>query len=403
MSPAASSSSQLEPLLSGTADVIRVEELEAKLSRSGPLRVKLGIDPSAPDLHIGHAVVLGALRMFQDLGHTAVLIVGDFTGRVGDPSGQSETRQMLTAQELDRNADTYFEQAGKILDMDRAEVRRNSEWLAPLTFEDVARLASTLTVARLLERDDFAERYRSERPISVAELLYPLMQAYDSVAIEADVEMGGTDQTFNLLVGRDMQRAHGQEPQVVYTMPLLLGTDGERKMSKSFGNHVALTDPPEEKFGKVMSIADELVVSWLRLCTGLPPAEIDAIELELDGGSLRPDMAKRRLAGEIVARYHGREAAASAEERFDRIHKRRELPDDIPDYPIPGEGPSVSVAHLLADAGLAESRSEARRLISQGGVRIDGEVFSDVHGDLPRADLLGKVLQVGRRRFVRLT
>jgi tyrosyl-tRNA synthetase len=403
MSPAASSSSQLEPLLSGTADVIRVEELEAKLSRSGPLRVKLGIDPSAPDLHIGHAVVLGALRRFQDLGHTAVLIVGDFTGRVGDPSGRSETRPMLTTQELDRNAYTYFEQAGKILDMDRVEVRRNSEWLAPLTFEDVARLASTLTVARLLERDDFAERYRSERPISVAELLYPLMQAYDSVAIEADVEMGGTDQTFNLLVGRDMQRAHGQEPQVVYTMPLLLGTDGERKMSKSFGNHVALTDPPEEQFGKVMSIPDELVVSWLRLCTGLPPAEIDAIERELDGGSLRPDMAKRRLAGEIVARYHSRAAAASAEERFDRIHKRHELPDDIPAYPIPGEGPSVSVVHLLADAGLAETRSEARRLISQGGVRIDGEVFSDVHGDVPRDDLLGKVLQVGRRRFVRLT
>jgi tyrosyl-tRNA synthetase len=403
MSPAASSSSQIETLLSGTADVIPVEDLEAKLSRSEPLRVKLGIDPSAPDLHLGHAVVLGALRKFQDLGHTAVLIVGDFTGRVGDPSGQSETRQMLTAQELDRNADTYFEQAGKILDMDRAEVRRNSEWLAPLTFENVARLASTLTVARLLERDDFTERYRSQRPISVAELLYPLMQAYDSVAIEADVEMGGTDQTFNLLVGRDMQRAHGQQPQVVYTVPLLLGTDGERKMSKSFGNNVALADPPEEQFGKVMSIPDALVVSWLRLCTRLAPAEIDAIERDLDGGTLRPDVAKRRLAREIVARYHGSEAAASVEERFDRIHKRHELPDDIPSYPIPGDESSVSVAHLLAEAGLAESRSEARRLISQGGVRIDGEVFSDIHGDLPRDDLLGKVLQVGKRRFVRLT
>jgi tyrosyl-tRNA synthetase len=402
MSPAASSS-QLETLLSGTADVIPIEDLEAKLSRDEPLRVKLGIDPSAPDLHLGHAVVLGALRSFQDLGHTAVLIVGDYTGRVGDPSGQSETRQMLTARELDRNADTYFEQAGKILDMEQAEVRRNSEWLAPLSFEDVARLASTVTVARLLERDDFAERYRSERPISVAEFLYPLMQAYDSVAINADVELGGTDQTFNLLVGRDMQRAHGQEPQVVYTLPLLVGTDGERKMSKSLGNDVALTDSPEEQFGKVMSIPDQLVVPWLRACTGLPAEEVDAIGRELDGGSLRPDVAKRRLAREIVARYHGNESAVSAEERFDRIHKRHELPDDITGYTIPGDAASVSVAHLLADAGLAASRSEARRLISQGGVRIDGEVFSDAYGELPRVDLIGKVLQVGKRRFVRLT
>jgi tyrosyl-tRNA synthetase len=402
MSPAASSSSQLETLLSGTADVIPVGELEAKLGQSRPLRVKLGIDPSAPDLHIGHAVVLGALRRFQDLGHTAVLIVGDFTGRVGDPSGQSETRQMLTAQELDRNSDTYFEQAGKILDMDRAEVRRNSEWLAPLTFEDVARLASTLTVARLLERDDFSDRYRSEQPISVAEFLYPLMQAYDSVAIEADVEMGGTDQTFNLLVGRDMQRAHGQEPQVVYTLPLLVGTDGERKMSKSLGNHVALDDPPEEQFGKVMSIPDELVVPWLRLCTGLPPQEIDAIERDVGAGSMRPDVAKRRLAREIVTRYHGTDAASSAEERFDRIHKRHEVPDEMPEFEIASSLSSVTIARLIADAGLAESRSDARRLISQGGVRIDGEVFSDAQGDLPRDDLIGKVLQVGKRRFVRL-
>jgi tyrosyl-tRNA synthetase len=403
MPPAASLSSQLDTLLSGTAEVIPVEDLEAKLSRGRPLRVKLGIDPSAADLHIGHAVVLGALRRFQDLGHIAVLIVGDFTGRVGDPSGQSETRQMLTARELDRNSATYFEQAGKVLDMDRAEVRRNSEWLAPLTFEDVARLGSTLTVARLLERDDFAERFRGERPISVSELLYPLMQAYDSVAIEADVEMGGTDQTFNLLVGRDMQRAHGQEPQVVYTMPLLLGTDGERKMSKSLGNQVALADPPEEQFGKVMSIPDELVVPWLRQCTGLQPSDVDAIERDLDGGSLRPDLAKRRLAREIVARYHGADAAEAAEERFDRVHKRRELPDEMPEFRIPDNLRSVSIARLIADAGLAGSRSDARRLIAQGGVRIDGEVFADVHGDLPRDQLLGRVLQVGKRRFVRLT
>jgi tyrosyl-tRNA synthetase len=402
MAPSASASSQLRTLLTGTADVIPVDELEAKLARRRPLRVKLGIDPSTPDLHLGHSVVLGALRRFQDLGHTAILIVGDFTGRVGDPSGQSETRRMLTAEELDRNAATYFEQAGKILDMDRAEVRRNSEWLSALGFDDVARLASTLTVARLLERDDFAERYGSGRPISLSEFLYPVMQGYDSVAIEADVEMGGTDQTFNLLIGRDIQRAHGQEPQVVYTLPLLVGTDGDRKMSKSFGNHVALADPPEEQFGKVMSIPDELIVSWLRLCTARDTREIDRIEREIRDGALRPDLAKRELARDIVGRYHGSDNAATAEERFDAVHKRHEIPDDVPEFPIPEDLPSVLIARLIADAGLAESRSDARRLIAQGGVRIDGEVYSDAQGELPRDHLVGKVLQVGRRRFVRL-
>jgi tyrosyl-tRNA synthetase len=403
MAPRVSSSSQLEALIAGTADVIPQGELEAKLARGRPLRVKLGIDPSMPDLHIGHTVVLGALRRFQELGHTAVLIVGDFTGRVGDPSGQSETRRMVSAEELERNAGTYFEQAGKILDMDRAEVRRNSEWLAPLTFEDVARLASTVTVARLLERDDFAERHRSERPISLSEFLYPLMQGYDSVAIEADVEIGGTDQTFNLLVGRDIQRAHGQEPQIVYTLPLLVGTDGERKMSKSFGNQVALADPPEEQFGKVMSIPDELIVPWFRLSTGLEPSKVDRIERDLGGGSMRPDVAKRRLAREIVARYHGQEAADASEERFDLVHRKHDVPEDVPGFELPEDVRSVSIARLIADAGLADSRSEARRLIAQGGVRIDGRVFSDVHGDLPRRELVGKVLQVGKRRFMRLT
>jgi tyrosyl-tRNA synthetase len=405
MSPAAPSSSQLETLLAGTADVIPVEELETKLSRGRPLRVKLGIDPSAPDLHIGHTVVLGALRRFQDLGHTAVLIVGDFTGRVGDPSGQSETRRMVAAEELERNADTYFEQAGKILDMDRAEVRRNSEWLAPLTFEDVARLASTITVARLLQRDDFAERYRSERPISVSEFLYPLMQAYDSVAIEADVEIGGTDQTFNLLVGRDMQRAHDQEPQVVYTLPLLLGTDGERKMSKSFGNHVALADPPEEQFGKVMSIPDHLLVPWFRLGTGLDPSEVDDLERDLGNGSLRPDVAKRRLAAEIVTRYHGPEAAASAGERFDRVFREQELPEDVPETPFPEAAVrdgSVWLPRLLASIRLASSNAEARRLVEQGGVKIDGEPVTDPAFERPPDFFVGKVLQVGRRRFIRL-
>jgi tyrosyl-tRNA synthetase len=405
MAPAASTSSQLDTLLAGTADVIPVDELEAKLSRDRPLRVKLGIDPSAPDLHIGHTVVLGALRRFQDLGHTAVLIVGDFTGRVGDPSGQSETRRMVSSQEMERNAETYFQQAGKILDMDRAEVRRNSEWLAPLTFEDVARLATAITVARLLERDDFTERLRSERPISLSEFLYPLMQGYDSVAVESDVEIGGTDQTFNLLVGRDIQRAHGQEPQIVYTLPLLVGTDGERKMSKSFGNQVALADPPDEKFGKVMSIPDQLIAPWFRLCTGIEPSEVDRIERDLDAGSLRPDVAKRRLAREIVARYHGPEAAASAEEGFDRVFREQEIPEDVPEVPFPDAAVrdgKVWLPRLLSSVGLASSNAEARRLVEQGGFRLEGEAITDPDLESPREYFEGKVLQIGRRRFLRL-
>jgi tyrosyl-tRNA synthetase len=403
MSASLDVSDQLKVLRSGAAEIIPEEELERKLARSGrPLRVKLGIDPSTPDLHLGHAVVLGALRRFQDLGHTAVLIVGDFTGRVGDPAGQSETRPLLTPEELQANARTYLDQAGKVLDAGRAEVRRNSEWLAGLTFADVARLASTLTVARLLERDDFSARFREGRAISLTELLYPLMQGYDSVATRADVELGGTDQTFNLLVGRDIQRAHGQEPQVAFTMPLLTGTDGDRKMSKSFGNHVGLTDPPEEQFGKTMSIPDRLLSEWFRLCTGLPPEELDGIERGLAGGSLHPAEQKRRLARGIITRYHGAQAARAAEERFDLVHRAHEIPNDIPEFPIPSHLKSVTIARLVADAGLAESRSDARRLISQQGVRIDGEPFLDIHGDLPREELIGKVLQVGRRRFVRL-
>jgi tyrosyl-tRNA synthetase len=405
MSDLLDASRQLEVLRSGAAEVIPVEELEAKLARGGPLRVKLGIDPSAPDLHLGHAVVLGALRRFQDLGHTAVLIVGDFTGRVGDPTGQSETRRMLTPEELEANARTYLEQAGMVIDVGRAEIRRNSEWLASLTLADVTRLASALTVARLLERDDFSRRYRSGQAISLAEFLYPLMQGYDSVAVEADVELGGTDQTFNLLVGRDIQRAHGQEPQVVFTLPLLPGTDGDRKMSKSFGNDIGLTEPPEEQFGKTMSIPDDLIPTWFRLCTGLPPEELDGIERGLADGSLHPGEQKRRLAREIVTRYHGAEEARVAEERFDRVHREHELPDDVPEVPIPGDAVQdgrVWLPRLLATTGLASSNADARRLIEQGGVRIDGEPVSDPDAEFPREGLAGRVVQVGRRRFLRL-
>jgi tyrosyl-tRNA synthetase len=410
MSTFLDASRQLQVLLSGGAKAIPPDELERKLSRSvsegRPLRVKLGIDPSTPDLHLGHTVVLGALRRFQELGHTAVLIVGDFTGQVGDPTGQSETRPMLSAEELEGNAQTYLDQAAHVLDVERAEIRRNSEWLAPLTFADVARLASALTVARLLERDDFSQRYRSGQAIALSEFLYPLMQGYDSVAIQADVEIGGNDQTFNLLIGRDVQRQHGLEPQVVFTLPLLVGTDGDRKMSKSFENHVGLTDPPDEQFGKTMRISDELIVPWFRLCTGLPPEELDAIERGLADGSLRPDVAKRRLAGEIVRRYQGDAAAAAAEERFDRVHRAHEVPGDVSAVAIPPEAIRNGVVwlpRLLTLTDLAASNGDARRLIEQGGVRLDGQAVTDPEAEFKTEDLAGRVLQVGRRRFLRLT
>jgi tyrosyl-tRNA synthetase len=410
MSASLDVSHQLDVLRSGAAEIIPEEELERKLARSlehgRPLRVKLGIDPSSPDLHLGHAVVLGALSRFQDLGHTAVLIVGDFTGRVGDPAGQSETRPLLTPEELEANARTYLDQAGNVLDAGRAEVRRNSEWLAGLTFADVARLASTLTVARLLERDDFSARFREGRAISLTEFLYPLMQGYDSVAIEADVELGGTDQTFNLLVGRDIQRAHGQEPQVAFTMPLLTGTDGDRKMSKSFGNHIGLTDPPEEQFGKTMSIPDDLLSEWFRLCTGLPPEELEVLDRGLADGSLHPGEQKRRLAREIVTRYHGAEAAGAAKERFDLVHREHEVPEEVPEAPIPPGAVTdgrVWLPRLLAMTGLAGSNAEGRRLIAQRGVRLDGEPVTDPDAEVGPEELAGRVLQVGRRRFLRLT
>ena len=393
---------QLRILLSGAADVIPVEELEERLASGRPLRVKLGIDPSAPDIHLGHAVVLRKLRRFQDLGHTAVLIIGDFTGLVGDPTGRSETRPTLSPERLEENAQTYLAQVGRVLDMQRAEIRRNSEWLAPLSFADVAHLAGVVTVAQLLDRDDFQSRYRSGKAISLAEFLYPVMQAYDSVAVEADVEMGGTDQTFNLMVGRDVQRAHGQDPQVVFTVPLLTGIDGARKMSKSYGNHIGVEESPEEQFGKTMSIPDDLLVEWLRLTTDLHPDEIEEMDRGLAGGSLHPGETKRRLAREIVTLYHGAEAALAAEARFDRVHREGEVPEDLPEVRLP-DGDSLSLAALIVDAGLASSRSEARRLISQGGVRLDGEAVADPRAEAARKDLAGRVLQVGKRRFARLT
>jgi len=400
-------SSALPRLLAGAADVIPKDGFQEKLALGRPLRVKLGIDPSRPDLHLGHAVVLRKLRHFQDAGHVAVLIVGDFTGRVGDPSGQSETRPFLTEEEIDANATTYLEQAGKILDTSATEIRRNSEWLAGMSMADVLQLTSSYTVARMLERDDFAKRYEEGKPISVVEFLYPLMQAMDSVAVRADVELGGTDQTFNLLVGRDIQRAYGLDPQVVLTMPLLEGVDGERKMSKSFDNWVALTDRPDEMFGKLMRIPDRLIPKYLLLAADVDPDEVAKIEASLADGSLKPVDQKRRLARDVVDLYHGPSAGAGAEKRFDRVHRERDMPERIEEAEIPpdaskGKDGMIWLPQLLAALGLAPSNSAARRLIEQGGVRLDGEPVTDPKREYPARELRGKVLQVSRRRFVRL-
>jgi len=383
----------LERLLTGTAAVIPEDELQRKLELGRPLRVKLGIDPSRPDLHLGHAVVLRKLRQFQDLGHTAVLIIGDFTGLVGDPSGQSETRPMLSPEEMEANARSYFEQAGLVLDVDRAEIRHNSEWLGVLSMQEVLQLTSQVTVAQMLEREDFDTRYREGRPISVVEFLYPLMQAMDSVAINADVEMGGTDQTFNLLMGREIQRAYGQEPQVVFTMPLIEGTDGKRKMSKSFDNYVALTDPPEEMFGKLMSIPDELIDKYTELATDLDPVEG------------HPNPRKRRMARAVVDLYHGAGVGEEAEARFDQVFIRDEIPEDTREVAVPEAAlrdGMVSIPHLLAALGLAESISAARRLIKQGGVKVDGRPVEDPEAVMEPSGLAGKVVQVGHRKMVRI-
>jgi tyrosyl-tRNA synthetase len=392
-------------LSSGTAEIVPRDGLEAKLALGRPLRVKLGLDPTAPAVTLGWAVVLRKLRRFQDLGHMAVLIVGDFTARVGDPSGRSDTRPRLSKDEVDDYAERLLEQFRTVLSSERLEVRRNSEWLEPMDMEGILRLTSSTTVARMLERDDFAKRYESRQPISLTEFMYPLLQGYDSVAVEADVELGGTDQLFNLLVGRDLQRDAGQDPQVALTMPLLEGLDGVQKMSQSLGNYVGVAEPPDEQFGKLMSIPDGLIVRYLRLTTGLDVAEVDAIEAGMADGSVPAVEAKRRLAREIVDRYHGAGEGAAAEERFDRVHRDRELPQDVPETQIPAEaleGGSIWLPRLLVALGRAASNGEARRLVEQGGVRLDGEVVDDPSREMPPEELRGRVLQVGRRWFARL-
>ena len=394
----------LETLVRHAERVERTEELAERLASGRPLRVKLGVDPTARDVTLGWAVPLRKLRRFQDLGHTAVLIVGDFTARIGDPSGKSETRRQLSEEEVRANAEACVAQLLDILSENNLEVRYNSEWLEPLDLADILRLTSFSTVAGMLERDDFAKRYKEQRPISMVEFMYPLMQAYDSVAIQADVELGGTDQLFNLLVGRDIQRAYGQAPQVCLTMPLLVGTDGVQKMSQSLNNYVSIREAPEEMFGKLMSIPDHLVVSYARLATDLSDDAIGEIDAAAKSGGVAAADAKRAVARAVVALYHGDDAAVSAGRDFDRRFRDRELPEQIPEVEIPADaidGDSVYLPRVLAERGLASSRSDARRLISQGGVKINGEPTA--LEDVPLEQLRGAVVQVGRRRFVRLT
>jgi tyrosyl-tRNA synthetase len=391
---------QLHIIESGIADVVPKADLVKKLSTGRPLTVKLGVDPTAPDLHLGHAVPLRKLRQFQDLGHQVVLIIGDFTALIGDPSGRNSTRPPLTREQIDENAETYIEQAFRILDASRTTMRRNSEWLDALGFADLLRLTSQFTIARILERDDFSKRYAGQQPISLHEFLYPVAQAYDSVAIEADIEIGGTDQLFNLLAGRELMEKLGLEPQVALTLPLLEGTDGVQKMSKSYGNYIGLTDGADDMFGKVMSIPDELMVKFFRLATAVSVEDVDAVERGLADGSLHPNETKRRLAREVVGLYHGREAAVRAEEAFDRVFRQHEAPVDVPEVTVVADE-VVHLPALLEATGLAGSRGEARRLIDQGGVRIDGEQVAPGAYDLARDEVVGRVVQAGKRRFAR--
>jgi tyrosyl-tRNA synthetase len=376
-------------LLRNAVDALPEGALERQLGEGRELRVKLGIDPTAPDIHLGHTVVLRKLREFQDLGHLVVLIIGDYTARVGDPSGRSQTRPELDPEEIDRSAETFQRQAFSVLDRERTEVRRNSEWL-DMPMEELFRLARTSTVAQLLERDDFANRYAAGEPISVLELLYPLLQGFDSVAVRADIELGATDQKFNILHARDIQQAYGVEPQSILTMPILPGIDGGKKMSKSLGNHIGVTEPPEEVFGKLMRVPDDVMPVYYDLLMDEPfDPERPAVE------------SKRAMARALTARFHREDAAAAAEAHFDRLHVERGVPDEVEELAFSASGDTVHLPAILSDAfGL--SRSESRRLLAQGGVRLDGEPLADGQLDLPSERLDGALLQVGRRRFRRL-
>ncbi|MEN6576595.1 MAG: tyrosine--tRNA ligase [Phycisphaerales bacterium] len=392
---------QLKQLSRGTVEIYTQQELGQRLTEAAQsgrqMRIKLGLDPTSPDIHLGHTVVLRKMRQFQDLGHKAVLIIGDYTARIGDPTGQNTTRPMLTPEQIERNAKTYFEQAGKILDTapGKLEVRHNSEWLADLRLADIIRLASNMTVARMLERDTFELRYKKGDPIGVHEFLYPLMQGYDSVMVRSDVELGGTDQTFNNLVGRDLQRMNGQPPQIVITSPILVGLDGKDKMSKSKGNYVGVTDEPSNMFGKIMSISDQMMENYYTLLTDLPTERIAELT---NPGKTHPKEAKVLLGKTIVAQFHGQAAGDAAAAEFDKVFAQGQLPEDMPEIALPPE--AISVKNLLTTCRLVETGGEAKRMVQQGGVSIDGQKAADANAEITPRD--GMVVQVGKRRFAKL-
>ena len=387
----------------GASEIIPEEELVKKLEISfkekQPLNIKLGCDPSRPDLHIGHSVVLRKLAQFQSLGHRAILIVGDFTGMIGDPSGRNATRPALSLEQTRVNGESYFEQASKILNKEKTKIVYNSEWLGKMSFEDVIKLASKYTVARMIERDDFTKRFKAGEPISIHEFLYPLAQAMDSVAINSDVELGGTDQKFNLLVGRDIQREHGQEPQVILTMPLLVGTDGVEKMSKSYDNYIGISDSPKEMFGRTLSIPDNLIYTYFELASDVSSSDLKEIKKQLDDKNVNPRDIKRRLAKTFIKMYHKAEDAQKAEEEFDQIFVKKEVPDNIPELKIESNE-TINILDLILKAEFAPTRSEAKRLVIQGGVSIDGEKIEKFDAVISLKNNM--VLKVGKRKFIKL-
>jgi len=395
---------QMDIIKRGVSEIIPEEELVEKLEKSykenKPLNIKLGCDPTRPDLHLGHSVVLRKLAQFQQLGHTAILIIGDFTGMIGDPSGRNTARPPLSFEEARENGRTYFEQASKILDREKTKIVYNSEWLGKMTFADVIKLASKYTVARMLERDDFTKRYKNGIPISVHEILYPLAQAMDSVAIQSDVELGGTDQKFNLLVGRDIQREFGLSPQVILTMPLLVGTDGVEKMSKSLDNYIGINESPKEIYGKTLSIPDELIYTYFELTTDISNEELKKIKQQLENPEVNPRDIKRALARKLVSMYHSEEAAYEAEREFDNIFVKKGLPDEIPEFKFENNLKEIEILDLIVKVGFAPSRSEARRLVIQGGVSIDGEKISDIKQIIKLNKPM--ILKVGKRNFIKL-
>lgn len=395
---------QLKIIKRGVAEILPeallIEKLKRSIATGAPLKVKLGLDPTAPDIHLGHTVVLRKLKQFQDLGHNIIIIIGDFTGRIGDPTGRSETRKPLTDDDIRRNAKTYEEQIFKILDREKTQVSFNSTWLAPLTFADVVNLAARYTVARMLEREDFTKRFKEGRPISVHEFFYPLMQGYDSVALAADIEFGGTDQKFNLLMGRHLQEEFGQEPQVAIMMPILEGLDGVQKMSKSLGNYIGIDEAPTEIYGKSMSIPDALMVRYYELVTDVSLEELDNIRTGLENGTLHPRDTKMRLAHTLVRLYHGEAMADQAQNEFIKVFQQGDLPDDIPEFQFEQQTEAIWLPKLLTQLLLASSSSEAKRAVQQGSVKINGEKITDTDAKLTVAD--GMIVQVGKRKFAKI-